>query len=114
MSSYIDRIRKRQQEDLPDQVTDSEYLEKLRNAEGEEFDEAVNVHMGRLGRYVLYSQDREEHSSEKYAQVQYRRKQERSDDGDEWDIDEDLSWNREASGQTSEETAGEENRRQRK
>ena len=77
MSSYLDWIRRRQQEDLPDQVTDNEYLEKLRNAEGEEFEEAVQVHSGRLGKYVLYSQDREEHTSQRYAGIQMRRKKQR-------------------------------------
>ncbi len=77
MSSYLDWIRRRQQEDLPDQVTDNEYLEKLRNAEGEEFEDAVRVHTGRLGKYVLYSQDREEHASQRYAGIQMRRKKQR-------------------------------------
>lgn len=77
MSSYLDWIRKRQQEDLPEQVSDSEYLEKLRNAEGEDFDEAVNIHSGRLGKYILYSQDREEHASQRYAGIQMRRKKQR-------------------------------------
>ena len=77
MSSYLDWIRKRQQEDLPEQVSDSEYLEKLRNAKGEDFDEAVNIHSGRLGKYILYSQDREEHASQRYAGIQMRRKKQR-------------------------------------
>ena len=77
MSSYLDWIRRRQQEDLPEQVNDSEYLEQLRNAEGEEFEEAVQVHTSRLGKYVLYSQDREEHASQRYAGIQMRRKKQR-------------------------------------
>ena len=80
VSSYLDKLRSRQQEDMPDQVTDSEYLEKLRNAEGEDFDEAVAVHTGRLGKYVLYSQDREDHASQRYAGVAVRRKKQREKD----------------------------------